>query len=138
MKVCTKCHEEKPESDYGKHGDGTRPDCKVCRRETKRKYHAKNRVTINANTRAWRKRNPKKAAASMSRWYARKAERTGCTVSARTAVNQAVKAGLLQQQPCEVCDAKKVEGHHDDYTKPLDVRWLCLKHHCEVHGRVAA
>jgi hypothetical protein len=46
----------------------------------------------------------------------------------------AIKSGKLQRQPCEVCGATKVHGHHDDYTKPLDVRWLCPLHHRRLHS----
>jgi hypothetical protein len=35
----------------------------------------------------------------------------------------------LVPQPCEVCGATKVEKHHPDYSKPLEVRWLCREHH---------
>jgi hypothetical protein len=35
--------------------------------------------------------------------------------------------------PCEVCKETNVDAHHDDYNKPLDVRWLCKKHHREHH-----
>lgn len=53
---------------------------------------------------------------------------------ARNAVTNALIAGLLTKRPCEVCGSDKwVEGHHDDYTKQLDVRWLCRKHHREHH-----
>jgi ribosomal protein S27AE len=45
--------------------------------------------------------------------------------------------GRLIRQPCEVCGEKKVEAHHDDYDKPLDVRWLCPAHHAETHREVA-
>lgn len=56
-------------------------------------------------------------------------------VAARNAVYAAIKSGKLVPQPCEVCGATEdVHGHHDDYTKKLDVRWLCRKHHREVHG----
>ena len=45
-----------------------------------------------------------------------------------------IKAGHLVKEPCEVCGKKTtVEAHHDDYTKPMDIRWLCKKHHDEWH-----
>lgn len=49
------------------------------------------------------------------------------------AVFHAVERGDLVKQPCEVCGADHVEAHHDDYAKPLDVRWLCPTHHKAHH-----
>lgn len=49
--------------------------------------------------------------------------------AASTRVAKAIKRGELTRQPCEVCGDPKVDAHHDDYSKPLDVRWLCRKHH---------
>lgn len=44
--------------------------------------------------------------------------------------------GKLNRLPCEICGTtEKVEAHHDDYTKPYDVRWLCFNHHREFHYR---
>jgi ribosomal protein S27AE len=45
----------------------------------------------------------------------------------------AIRDGIIERKPCEVCGASKAEAHHDDYSKPLDVRWLCKKHHMEHH-----
>ena len=42
-----------------------------------------------------------------------------------------IKQGLLIKLPCEA--EIDVQAHHDDYNKPLDVRWLCRKHHREHH-----
>jgi hypothetical protein len=53
--------------------------------------------------------------------------------AAHVAVKSAIRSGVLERSPCEVCGETKVEGHHDDYSKPLDVRWLCRKHHLEHH-----
>jgi hypothetical protein len=52
---------------------------------------------------------------------------------ARSLLNQAVLRGKLTRGPCEVCGSTRVHGHHDDYAKPLDVRWLCAKHHKALH-----
>ncbi len=57
--------------------------------------------------------------------------------SARRRVSRAVKNGELKRKPCEVCGSFYSQAHHEDYSKPLDVIWLCRKHHLELHGKVA-
>jgi hypothetical protein len=44
-------------------------------------------------------------------------------------------ARTLDRKPCEICGAEKADAHHDDYSKPLDVRWLCETHHSEHHRK---
>jgi len=46
----------------------------------------------------------------------------------------AIKKGKLIPQPCEVCGSTGT-AHHDDYAKPLEVRWLCHRHHITHHLR---
>ena len=41
---------------------------------------------------------------------------------------------VLQKETCEVCGNPVAEAHHDDYSKPWEVRWLCKKHHEEVES----
>lgn len=62
----------------------------------------------------WRKRNPRSYLAHLT-------------------VRNAMRLGLLERQPCEVCGDPKSEAHHDDYDRPLDVTWLCRAHHRAVH-----
>lgn len=62
----------------------------------------------------WRRQNPNKYAAHI-------------------AVQRALSQGKLMKQPCEVCGAEVVDAHHDDYSKPLKVRWLCRTHHTRLH-----
>jgi ribosome-binding protein aMBF1 (putative translation factor) len=52
---------------------------------------------------------------------------------ARNQAQYARQTGRLVPEPCEVCGTETVEAHHDDYDKPLEVRWLCRRHHSEVH-----
>ena len=53
---------------------------------------------------------------------------------AHNAVKVALRRGDLVKGPCEQCGTtSKVEAHHDDYNKPLEVRWLCFSHHREWH-----
>jgi hypothetical protein len=53
--------------------------------------------------------------------------------SARSYANVYLHRGLILRQPCEVCGAR-AEMHHDDYAKPLEVRWLCREHHLAHHA----
>jgi ribosomal protein S27AE len=52
---------------------------------------------------------------------------------ARAKVNNALANGRITREPCEVCGDSVSQAHHDDYRKPMDVRWLCKPHHREWH-----
>lgn len=47
-------------------------------------------------------------------------------------VAKALEEGTIERAPCEECGTE-AEAHHDDYSKPLAVRWLCRKHHRQWH-----
>lgn len=53
--------------------------------------------------------------------------------AAQMAVTHALRNGTLVRQPCEVCGIEKSEAHHFDYSKPLEVKWLCKEHHTDEH-----
>lgn len=53
--------------------------------------------------------------------------------AAVAAVRRALKAGTLERQACEACRSPESEAHHDDYSRPLDVRWLCRPCHAVEH-----
>lgn len=42
-------------------------------------------------------------------------------------------SGRLKRQRCEICSKWPADAHHDDYSKPLEVRWLCRSHHRQHH-----
>lgn len=48
-------------------------------------------------------------------------------------VNVQIKKGNIKKLPCEVCNKLPAMAHHDDYSKPLQIRWLCAKHHYDYH-----
>ena len=56
-------------------------------------------------------------------------------VIAHGIVNYSIKNGLMiNPRKCENCGStENIQGHHDDYSKPYDVRWLCHICHCEWH-----
>ena len=52
---------------------------------------------------------------------------------ARRVFRKAIERGKIARQPCAVCGLPDAEGHHPDYSAPLDVVWLCKSHHDETH-----
>ena len=64
----------------------------------------------NTHKKEWRERNPEKRIA-------------------HHAVENAVRNGTLVKQRCAVCGAPGTQAHHPDYSRPLDVIWLCPEHH---------
>lgn len=53
---------------------------------------------------------------------------------ATRAVGNAMRDGRLTKKPCEVCGGtSNIQAHHEDYSKPLEVRWLCVQHHHQLH-----
>lgn len=52
---------------------------------------------------------------------------------ARAKLNHAIERNGFRRKPCEICKNPKSHGHHEDYSKPLEVRWLCHKHHQLLH-----
>lgn len=61
-------------------------------------------------------------------------ERNKLALHTHAIVRQAIKKGLLQRLPCEECGEEKSHGHHDNYFRPLDIKWLCVFHHRARHN----
>jgi len=45
-----------------------------------------------------------------------------------------VKRGLIKKTDCANCGNIRSEAHHTDYTKPLEVIWLCRPCHLKIHN----
>jgi len=59
---------------------------------------------------------------------------------ARIAVRDALISGKLQRIAyCQLCltSDTRIEAHHQDYSRPLEIVWLCVWCHRHVEGRVA-
>lgn len=55
-------------------------------------------------------------------------------VRARMEVRNALRRGEIHRMPCEKCGSN-AEAHHEDYSKPLEIVWMCRKHHLEHHAK---
>ena len=56
--------------------------------------------------------------------------------AAYSAVNAALRSGLVVRNSCVKCGEGRAEAHHEDYRKPIDVTWLCRKCHAARHREI--
>lgn len=79
--------------------------------------------------RQWRKEHPNYYVEIQRQWHKKNPKAS----SARKRVSDALNSGTLKRGLCLSCGAEKVEAHHHDYSKPLDVVWLCRQCHADAH-----
>lgn len=149
-KTCFKCSRELPLGAFYRHkgmADGRLNKCKTCTKADANRYRADNLERVQAYDRA-RANQPHRVAArdayqqtEQGRVAARRAKRAYIERNperrrAHNATNNAVRDGrLVKSDACERCGGKsRLHGHHDDYSRPLNVVWLCTRCHREVHA----
>ena len=137
IKTCLDCKSDKPATEFYRNSrtkGGRLNKCRGCAkaqneaiRKTKPEYYAayaKQRASIPAVREA--------RLAYRKKWKANNAIKN----SAGSLARKAVATGLLTKaSSCEQCGkaSAAIHGHHDDYSKPLDVRWLCPLCHAAWH-----
>jgi ribosomal protein S27AE len=102
-------------------------------RQTRIKWKKKNRGKITLQDREYRRRNKEKVSSWSKNW---KKNNHDATI-AHQALHRAIDYGLIQRpDACSKCGASDVliDGHHEDYSKPLDVEWLCTSCHRLLHA----
>lgn len=131
LKTCFKCGEEKPYSEFYKHSkmaDGHLGKCKTC---TKRDVIDNRQLKVGYYREYDRQRGSRQSYSYTAEYRATYPNK----YAAHCAVNNAVRDGkLVKPSACEVCGfGGHIVGHHDDYSQPLVVRWLCQPCHTAWH-----
>lgn len=130
-KRCFKCGQVKSLADFYKHkkmADGHLNKCKDCTRSDVASHRLQNIDRIRAYDRNRGSRQPGEYLQNYRQTHPKAAR-------AHRMVAYHVRSGNLLRQPCEVCGSMKAVAHHDDYDKPLIVRWLCQAHHKRWHEK---
>ena len=146
MKTCFKCGDTKPLDDFYRHpqmGDGRLNKCKTCNKEDARRDYWRKKPDVE-----WLGRERERGRKKYWRYYARWPEeqrRAPLTdsekrlrVVANNALGNAVRDGRVTKPCCcRRCGSEpaswNLHGHHHDYSKPLDVEWICLACHAREH-----
>lgn len=147
MKKCFKCGEEKPLTEFYKHpqmSDGRVNKCKACNKKDVRENYRKNinyyksfdqirnqkrKEYIKKKNEAYQKKNPELVLRAKKKW----SSKNKLKQAAIHLLNNAKRDGRVKPGKCQICGYRNVEAHHYDYTKPLNVVWLCKKHHEKIH-----
>lgn len=136
LKRCFKCLQEKDLSAFYKHpqmADGRLSKCIECTKADVRRNYRSNRDHYVSYYKA-RQQTPARKAFNQASNRRRRAAAPE-KYKARGAVARAIRNGTLVRQPCARCGATSdVQAHHHDYSKPLDIEWLCRTCHFAEHG----
>lgn len=117
-KRCPRCGITKPRGDFYhdcNRQNGFSSYCRACHNERLRQHPKRQKKAA----RKWSENNPEK-------------------IRAQAAVHNALARGkLTKPEHCESCGRSlpkaRLDGHHEDYSKPLDVDWLCRQCHVDRH-----
>jgi len=150
MKTCFKCRAEKPISEFYKHrmmSDGHLGKCKDCTKADTEARRLKKTLTdpewVQVEKLRHRIKTARRIRAGLAKpvsleskraYHRRERIKFPEKFAARAKTARAIKSGLITRKPCH-CGAV-AQAHHEDYSKPLDVVWLCPKHHAERHIQI--
>lgn len=134
VKTCFKCEVCQPLSEFYRHkgmADGHLNKCKACTKRDALVHRHENVEKIRAHDRD-RSKLPHRVSLGYenAKAYRKKYPER---YRANSMVAFALKQGALSKQPCMHCGSTEVEAHHPDYSRPLDVVWLCPPAHKEIH-----
>lgn len=132
MPVCRKCKKDKPEDQFNffNKEKGTRQTmCRECFSEYNRERYRSNPEKYKADVKKYREENTE--ACFETRLKVWKKNKT--LYNARKLTEAALASGKIKRpETCQVCGKapeKRIEAHHENYDKPLDIIWCCTKCH---------
>lgn len=133
-KICSKCNTKKLANlanfrPNPKMKLGLTSWCRECKKALDRIYSRKYRKAHPE----WKKLDNKRNAGLISEYLKKRRKEYPEKIKAVALVNYAVRQGVLKRKGCKICRAKIVHAHHPNYSKPLEVIWLCPKHHKALH-----
>ena len=137
IKKCSKCKKEYPATIKYFGIDNNVKDklkywCKSCKKNVDKIYSRKYREEHIE----WKKENNKKNIDLVKKGVKLYIKKFPERYKANYTLRNMIKVGKVIREPCVICGNVKSHGHHIDYNKPLDVVWLCAKHHKAIHNNL--
>ena len=140
MRKCTRCKIEKEETEFHVQWRNNRNryypcrHCRECDKKLCAEYYKNNREKLIKKTAEWVKNNPERDKENRKNYFDNNRQK----IYARGEVAYRLRLGeIVKPKNCENCEIeKKLSAHHTDYSKPLDIQWLCKECHLEKHRRL--
>lgn len=131
--ICHKCKRDLPKDSFNwaNRKEGRRQTtCRECFSKYNKERYQRNKESIKERIYRYRAENPTKVLASRMKMC----ERNPTHYNAYKVLEQALIAGQIHKPDhCPICgcssDKHRIEAHHEDYSKPLDVVWCCTQCH---------
>jgi hypothetical protein len=147
-KKCSMCGEVKPFHEFSpgqRMASGLRSSCRACNCKRQKELRSKNRAHVNQlaretytrnrsshpdRNRSWREKNKEGRAEYSQSYFSNNPEKRAAHIAVWTNIKK-----LNRPSECSRCHKSgvKVEGHHPDYSRPLEVEWLCRACHALIH-----
>lgn len=136
MKRCSRCGQDKELSEFNNNRsakDGKHHYCRICKCKADSEHEARTGREVR---RASAKRSYLKHRKSRQERYRNYDRNNKDKRAAYDAVKYALQHGRLTKEPCAICGSTRSQAHHEDYSRPLDVVWLCSQHHMARHSEL--
>lgn len=145
-KQCSRCKNALPKSEFyldSRSKDGLRSDCRSCVAESVKRYRENNPEKVRQQNAAYRANLPKsKRRENVARYMRNNRDKlteknrqwrkdNPEIALAHSRVFHALRKGeIIRPSSCERCGGSgRIEASHTDYSKPLDIEWLCVRCH---------
>ena len=138
-KECSCCHRVLPLSEFNKNknsNDGLQDKCRHCFSEYNKKRYAARREKFKSDVKKYREENPR----ALFNTRLKTCSKNPSRMRACRVIEAALNAGIIERpHRCFGCGCSdqehRIEAHHHDYSKPLDVIWLCTPCHRRMDAR---
>lgn len=134
FKYCRICDNIKTYDEFSKNKSntiGVSAYCSICMSKISKEYRINNPDSVKKSKQKYNKKsyNKKYHAEYRKKWLSKNKKRH----EAHKIITALLRCGKIITHPCLKCGNEKVDAHHNDYSKPLEIIWLCRRHHKLIH-----